>query len=577
MISCNRNSWIPVVFLATSFPATSARARSFRARRLPRPKLPANLRWSLLFRPGGNRIPLYQGLMADGSNSSGPTKAEVKKSWADEESDEEATPPTNLPPSGSKDAELSDLKKIEFLSITEDKGGDNNEDKDLSAELPDNPEDSEIKRVGLLDNPEDSEIEAVTTGDTVYSSAISFEDLNLTSELLRGIYEEMKFQRPSKIQAISLPMILTPPYKDLVAQAHNGSGKTTCFVLGMLSRVDPNKKLPQAMCICPTRELARQNQDVLVKMAKYTGITSFLATPPDSTNCTPIFKLPPVTDHVVIGTPGTIKKWTSARKMGVREIKILVFDEADHMLAEDGFKDDSLRIMKEIRSSSTLGCQVLLFSATFNDVVKEFVSRVIKDGNQIFVKKEDLTLDKVKQYKVFCPDELAKIEVIKDKIFEFGQKVGQTIIFVHTRNSARALHQTLWKDGFECTSVHGAMKLEERDTIIKEFKDGLTKVLITTDLLARGFDQSQVNLVINFDLPVKHGFKLEPDYEVYLHRIGRTGRFGRKGAAFNLMCFDRDRMIVEKIEHHFNISIPEIGNWRNEEDFEKALKDAGLL
>jgi len=135
---------------------------------------------------------------------------------------------------------------------------------------------------------------------------------------------------------------------------------------------------------------------------------------------------------------------------------------------------------------------VLLFSATFNETVKEFVSRVVNDGNQIFVKKEELTLDKVKQYKVQCPDELAKIEVIKNKIFEFGQKVGQTIIFVRTRESARMLHQELAKEGYKCTSIQGAQRQEDRDKIIKEFKDGLTTVLITTDLLARGFDQSQV-------------------------------------------------------------------------------------
>lgn len=124
--------------------------------------------------------------------------------------------------------------------------------------------------------------------------------------------------------------------------------------------------------------------------------------------------------------------------------------------------------------------------------MKAFVSRVINDGNQIFVKKEELTLEKVKQYKVHCPDETAKIEVIKNKIFEFGQKVGQTIIFVRTRHSARMLHQSLSQEGYECTSVQGALSQEDRDKIIKEFKDGLTKVLITTDLLARGFDQRQV-------------------------------------------------------------------------------------
>ncbi|KAG0494988.1 hypothetical protein HPP92_005982 [Vanilla planifolia] len=539
--------------------------------------------------------------MADERSSSSPKKKEEKRSWADEESDDEVPSSASQTADATKDFQQLGLEKIESLSITEEKGKEKEQEKEAG--------------VGLLDNPEDSDIKAVTVGDAVYSSALSFEDLNLSKDLLKGIYVEMGFQRPSKIQAISLPMILTPPYKDLVAQAHNGSGKTTCFVLGMLSRVDPSKNLPQAMCICPTRELARQNQAVLLKMGKYTGITSFLAIPADSASYVPVSKLPPVTDQVVIGTPGTIKKWTSSRKLSTREIKILVFDEADHMLSEDGFRDDSLRIMKDIQSSSVMGCQVLLFSATFNDAVRDFdgfrddslrimkdiqsssvmgcqvllfsatfndavrdfVSRVVKGANKIFVKKEELTLDKVKQYKVYCPDELAKIEVIKDKIFEFGQKVGQTIIFVQTRDSAKRLHQILSEDGYECTVVHGASKQEDRDQVIKEFKEGITKVLITTDLLARGFDQSQVNLVINYDLPFKHEYKSEPDYEVYLHRIGRTGRFGRKGAAFNFLCTEKDRTLMEKIERHFDHTVPEVGNWRSEEDFEKALKDAGLL
>ncbi|MQL70404.1 hypothetical protein Taro_002696 [Colocasia esculenta] len=172
-------------------------------------------------------------------------------------------------------------------------------------------------------------------------------------------------------------------------------------------------------------------------------------------------------------------------------MKILVFDKADHLFAEDGFRDDSEQIMREVERSS-VGYQVLLFSATFNDTVKAFVSRVVKDANQLYVKKEQLTLDMVKQYKVHCPDELAKIEVIKDKIFEFGEKVGPMIIFVKTRQSASMLHGSLLSEGYKCTSIQNAIEQADKDKIIKEFKDGLTKVLITTDLLARGFDQAQV-------------------------------------------------------------------------------------
>ena len=135
---------------------------------------------------------------------------------------------------------------------------------------------------------------------------------------------------------------------------------------------------------------------------------------------------------------------------------------------------------------------MLLFSATFNDTVKKFVTRIVKDYNQMFVKKEELSLQSVKQYKVKCPDELSKILVIKDKIFEIGQKLGQTIIFVRTKNSAGMLHKALVDFGYEVTTIQGALRQEDRDKIIKEFKDGLTQVLISTDLLARGFDQSRV-------------------------------------------------------------------------------------
>jgi ATP-dependent RNA helicase DDX19/DBP5 len=395
----------------------------------------------------------------------------------------------------------------------------------------------------------------------------------------------MKFQKPSKIQAVSLPMILNPPHRDLIAQAHNGSGKTTCFVLGMLSRVDPTLQAPQALCICPTRELAIQNVEVLRKMGKYTGISSESAIPMDKRDSIPISKRSPIMAQIVIGTPGTIKNLMTYKKLGVTRLKILVFDEADQMLAEDGFKDDSLRIMKEIEKFNS-NCQVLLFSATFNDTVKTFVTRIVekKEHNKLFVKKEELSLDAVKQFKVHVPDELEKIEVIKDYIFEIGENLGQTIIFVRTKSSAKMLHKALVDLGYEVTSIHGNLEHDERDKIVKEFKDGLTQVLISTDVLARGFDQQQVNLVINYDLPMKYvpqhlrdrDRESEPDFEVYLHRVGRAGRFGRKGAVFNLICGKWDEALMSKIENHFGTHIKEVKR-KSIEDYKAALKDAGLL
>jgi len=222
-------------------------------------------------------------------------------------------------------------------------------------------------------------------------------------------------------------------------------------------------------------------------------------------------------------------------------------------------------------------CQVVLFSATFNETVKNFISRVVKDYNQLYVKKEELSLESVKQYKVRCPDERAKVLVIRDRIFELAENLGQTIIFVRTRNNAAMLHKALAELGYTVTTVQGAATPEDRDKIIQEFKNNLTKVLISTDLLSRGFDQQQVNLVINYDLPVNHNYQSEPDYEVYLHRIGRAGRFGRKGAVFNLLCSDRDEMIMTKIEGYFGTHIAEVNSWDRDEDFNNALKEAGLL
>ncbi|POO01838.1 DEAD-box ATP-dependent RNA helicase [Trema orientale] len=459
------------------------------------------------------------------------------------------------PPAATK----SPASETKRWADIEDEESSNNAEAPSTSELNvENLKIDEDKKIvsKFLDEPEDSNIKAVTSGDTPYTSASTFEELNLSEDLLKGLYVEMKFLKPSKIQAITLPMILTPPHKDLIAQAHNGSGKTTCFVLGMLSRVNPKLKAPQAICVCPTRELAIQNLEVLRKMGRYTGITAECAVPMDSTNYTPINRRPPVSAQVVIGTPGTIKKWMSYKKLGASYVKILVFDEADHMLAADGFKDDSLKIKKDIEKSST-HCQVLLFSATFNETVKNFVSKIVNDYNQLFVKKEDLSLESVKQYKVRCPDELTKIQIIRERIFDLGENLGQRIIFVHSRNSARMLHKQLVEDGYSVTSIQGANTAEERDKIVREFKDGLTQVLISTDLLARGFDQQQINLVINYDLPVKHNSE-EPDYEVYLHRVGRAGRFGRKGAVFNLVCGDRDEAIMRKIELYFRSDVTEV-------------------
>ena len=421
---------------------------------------------------------------------------------------------------------------------------------------------------GLLDGGP-GEIKTVTADNTLYSSAKTFEELGLNQKLLQGLYTEMKFERPSRIQAQTLPMILASPHRSLIAQAHNGSGKTTCFTLAMLSRVDPEIKEPQALCVCPTRELVVQNLSVLERMGRYTDISATSTAQADFGAS----RRTRIQDNVVIGTHGKIRHWINKKILPIKNIRILVFDEADEMLKQDGFADDSVRLIKQLRASSP-DLQILLFSATFNEPVKRFATKIVPNANQVFVPKEKLSLDVIQQYRVYCPTPADKVTVLADMIFPQCEKLGQTIIFVRTRETARRLHAAMEKDGHKCTSIEGTMDKEARDRVVKEFREGTTKILISTDVLSRGFDVSQVTLVINFDVPTERDVE-KPAFETYLHRIGRSGRFGRKGAAFNLITGEAEKRVLDQIAAYFNREIPEVP-YNDDERFVEVLKEAGL-
>ncbi|DBB13135.1 hypothetical protein WJX82_008599 [Trebouxia sp. C0006] len=421
------------------------------------------------------------------------------------------------------------------------------------------------------------DIRTVTVQDNIYKAAKSFEDLKLPSSLLQGLYTEMQFQRPSKIQGQTLPMILEPPFHSLIAQAHNGSGKTTCFVLAMLGRVDESVQRTQALCICPTRELVVQNLEVLQKMGRHTKIQATSTARAE----TEVPRGQKITQQVVIGTHGKLKNWLSKRILDVSAIKILVFDEADQMLQTDGFSSDSARMMKEVKKNKEEGkVQILLFSATFDEAVKKYAHEVVGgQANQVFLQREQLSLDVIKQCRVKCPTVPDKHKVLKEMIFPNCEKMGQTIIFVRTRETARTLHNMLDKEGFPCTSISGELEHAKRDKVISEFRTGITKVLIATDVLARGFDVQQVSLVVNYDPPVKPEVRsnsFSAAFETYLHRIGRSGRFGRKGAAFNLVTGVTENAVIDEIADYFKIEIPDL-QWDDEDKFQELLVEAGLL
>ncbi|KAG1023936.1 hypothetical protein G6F26_006379 [Rhizopus arrhizus] len=389
-------------------------------------------------------------------------------------------------------------------------------------------------------------------------SVKSFEELGLSPELLKGLYA-MNFSKPSKIQERALPLLISNPPRNMIGQSQSGTGKTAAFVLTMLTRLVPGMNVPQAICLAPSRELARQIMDVVQAMSKFTQITSQLVVK-DS-----LRKKEPVHAQVVVGTPGTVMDMIRKRQLPVQAVKIFVLDEADNMLDQDGLGDQSIRIKNMIKGNP----QVVLFSATFPDNVRRFATKFAPNANEISLKREDLSVDAIKQFYMDCDSQEHKYEVLCN-IYDL-LTVSQSIIFCKRRDSADEIAKRMSQQGHSVVSLHGKMLPEERDKVMDDFRRGEYKVLITTNVIARGIDISQVSLVINYDLPIDQ--RNNVDYEAYLHRIGRTGRFGRTGVSIILVDSKESWQQMTSIEKHFQRTITYVPtkDWEKVEEQLKSL------
>ncbi|KAI8975428.1 P-loop containing nucleoside triphosphate hydrolase protein [Mycotypha africana] len=390
-------------------------------------------------------------------------------------------------------------------------------------------------------------------------SVKSFEQLGLSPELLKGLYS-MKFSKPSKIQERALPLLISNPPKNMIGQSQSGTGKTAAFVLTMLTRVNEGMNVPQAICLAPSRELARQIMDVVEAMSKFTNITKKLVVK-DS-----LRRGEPVQAQIIVGTPGTVMDAIRKRQLPVGQIKIFVLDEADNMLDQDGLGDQSIRVKNMIKSTPL---QVVLFSATFPEHVRIFAEKFAPNANEISLRREDLSVDAIKQLYMDCDSQEHKYETLCN-IYDL-LTVSQSIIFCKRRENADEIARRMKAQGHSVGSLHGGMDPSERDRVMDEFRRGVFKVLITTNVLARGIDISQVSLVINYDLPLDQ--RGQVDFEAYLHRIGRTGRFGRTGVSIILIDNKRDWEQMREIEDHFQreiINVP-TDDWEKVEKQLKAL------
>lgn len=352
----------------------------------------------------------------------------------------------------------------------------------------------------------------------------------------------MSFHKPSKIQERALPLLLKNPPQNLIGQSQSGTGKTAAFVLNMLSRINLDNKQPQCLVLAPTRELARQIAGVAKVMGTFLhdkGLEVFEAVPQS---------LPPrgvqVQGQLVVGTPGTVMDLIQRkRQLNVRAIKILTLDEADNMLDLQGMGDQCKRVKMLLPPDH----QVVLFSATFPPQVLEFAALFAPKANQITLEVESLTVKGIKQMYLDCNSEEQKYEALVK--FYGLMTIASSIIFVHRRDTAAEIEKRMTAEGHKVASLTGALEGSQRDEVFDRFRRGDAKVLITTNVLARGIDVQTVTMVINYDIPetVDH----QPDFETYLHRIGRTGRFGRTGAALSFVSNKRSWDQLQAICRHF--------------------------
>jgi len=387
-----------------------------------------------------------------------------------------------------------------------------------------------IARMSTLDSP----VTPVDTPIEEVKAYTTFDEMNLPENILRSIYAH-GFERPSAIQQKAI--IPIKEGRDILAQAQSGTGKTGTFTIGSLCRVDPSLRKVQVLVLAPVRELAQQIENVVKSLSHHMNISVYSAT--GGTPLREDIRAIEKGCQYLIGTPGRIFDLMNRNVLSRDNIRVLIFDEADQML-EDRFKEQVMCILQKGFPKDT---QVALFSATMDTEVLEVANKILQNPVKILVDATEVPLDGIKQYYVPLDKEEWKFEVLCDLYQQLN--ISQALIYCNKRQRADWLADKMSQQGFPLSVIHGEMDVEERKKRMADFRTGSVRVMISTDMLARGIDVQQVSLVINYELPVQK--------ENYIHRIGRAGRFGRKGVTINLISPEEKRALSE-IEEHWKIT-----------------------
>jgi len=365
-----------------------------------------------------------------------------------------------------------------------------------------------------------------------------FDELNLNEELLKGVYLH-GFNQPSAIQLKGIKAIHTN--KDCILQSQSGTGKTATYLLGVLNKLT-NDKAVQGIIITPTRELCEQVHTVASSLSKF--MNKNIVKCVGGTNIYQNIK-ELRTAHLVIGTLGRIHHMINEKKLNIHGLKFIVLDEADELL-----EDEIPKTLLELFDKAPNGVQVVLISATMPQNVFTASGKFIHDPIKVLLKNHEIAVDTISQFYIDVETEEFKFDTLMD-LYNIVS-TSQTIIFCNTIRKIEWLEENLKKNNFPITVIHSNMTQAERDVVVKEFRDGKTRLLLTTDLLSRGIDIPQVNMVINYDLPINK--------ETYMHRIGRTGRFTKKGLSITLvrMKDPSDAKTLFRMKQFYKIDIKEM-------------------
>lgn len=370
------------------------------------------------------------------------------------------------------------------------------------------------------------------TTDVTDTKGNEFEDFCLKRELLMGVFEK-GWEKPSPIQEASIPIALSG--RDILARAKNGTGKTGAYSIPILEQIDVTRDVIQGMIIVPTRELALQTSQIAIELSKHLGIKVMVTT--GGTNLKDDIMRIYEKVHLVVATPGRILDLMEKNVANVEKCKILVLDEADKLLSQD-FKGMLDRVISHLPPNR----QILLYSATFPLTVEHFMKKYLREPYEINL-MDELTLKGITQYYAFV-QERQKVHCLNTLFSKL--QINQSIIFCNSTQRVELLAKKITELGYSCYYIHAKMAQAHRNRVFHDFRAGLCRNLVCSDLFTRGIDIQAVNVVINFDFP-----KMA---ETYLHRIGRSGRFGHLGVAINLITYD-DRFALHRIEQELGTEI----------------------